>query len=60
MIIIACILNCGEEYPMPYELNYEEAGFIRLFYEGDANLKDMKKVIARGVSLATEKNCFGC
>jgi hypothetical protein len=43
---------------MPYTFNYEEAGFIRLFYEGDANLKDMKKVIARGVSLAMEKNCF--
>jgi len=42
---------------MPYTLNYEEAGFIRLFYEGDANLKEMKAVIAQGVALAEEKDC---
>ncbi|MBL8062923.1 MAG: hypothetical protein JNK32_07890 [Anaerolineales bacterium] len=43
---------------MAYTLNYEEAGFIRLFYEGDAKLKDMKEVIEQGVALAREKNCF--
>jgi len=43
---------------VPYTLNYEEAGFIRLSYEGDANLNDMKEVIARGVTLAMEKDCF--
>lgn len=43
---------------MPYTLTYDETGFIRLFYEGDANLNDMKTVIASGVSLAIEKNCF--
>lgn len=42
---------------MPYSINYEEAGFIRLFYEGDANLNDLKDVLAHGVSLAREKNC---
>jgi len=42
---------------MPYSLHYEEAGFIRLTYEGDATLKDMKEIIAQGVALASEKNC---
>jgi hypothetical protein len=43
---------------MPYTLTYDETGFIKLFYEGDANLNDMKAIIANGVSLAIEKNCF--
>jgi len=43
---------------MPYTLNYENAGFIRLVYAGEANLNDMKEVIARGVALASEKNCL--
>ncbi len=43
---------------MPYTLNYEETGFIKLVYEGDAKLNDMKTVIAQGVSLALEKDCY--
>ena len=43
---------------MPYTLNYEEAGFIRLIYEGDAKLTDMQAVIEQGVALAMEKDCF--
>lgn len=43
---------------MPYSINYNEAGFIKLLYEGEANLKDLREVIASGVSLAMERNCF--
>lgn len=43
---------------MPYTLNYEETGFIKLVYEGDAKLNDMKTVIAQGVALALEKDCY--
>ena len=43
---------------MPYSINYDETGFISLVYEGQANLKDMKAVIASGVSLAIKRNCF--
>ena len=43
---------------MPYTINYDEVGIIRLVYQGHADLKDMKEVIAFGVALAIEKNCF--
>lgn len=43
---------------MPYTLHYEDTGFIRLVYEGDAKLKDLKTVIAQGVALALEKDCY--
>lgn len=43
---------------MTYKINYDEAGFIRLFYEGDADLRDVREVIAKGVSIAQERNCF--
>jgi hypothetical protein len=43
---------------MPYTLNFDEAGFIVLSYEGEANLKDLNEVILRGVSIAKERNCF--
>lgn len=43
---------------MSYTLHYEDTGFIRLVYEGDAKLKDLKTVIAQGVALALEKDCY--
>jgi hypothetical protein len=43
---------------MPYTIDYDDLGMIKLVYEGDADLKDMKEVITRGVALAMEKNCF--
>ena len=51
------IVNGGEK-PMPYTINYDDLGMIKLVYEGDADLKDLKEVITRGVALAMEKNCF--
>ena len=42
---------------MSYLLDYDDAGFVRLTYEGKADLKDLNEVIARGVSLAMERNC---
>ncbi|MEP7135344.1 MAG: hypothetical protein ABI904_10470 [Chloroflexota bacterium] len=43
---------------MSYSINYDEMGFIRLTYEGDANLSDMKEVLSHGALLAAEKSCF--
>jgi hypothetical protein len=43
---------------MPYSLDYNEAGFIVLTYQGDAKLKDLNEIIVRGVALAKERNCF--
>jgi hypothetical protein len=43
---------------MPYSINYNEAGYIQLVYEGDANLKDLSEVLARGMPLVKEHNCF--
>jgi hypothetical protein len=43
---------------MPYTINYDEVGIIKLVYQGRADLRDMKEVIAYGVALAIEKDCF--
>ena len=56
-INILAIANGGEK-PMPYTINYDDLGMIKLVYEGDADVKDIKEVITRGVALAMEKNCF--
>lgn len=43
---------------MPYTIYYDETGYIKLVYEGEADLNDVEEVIARGVSIALERNCF--
>ena len=43
---------------MSYQVSYEQAGYIKLVYEGDADLRDIREVINRGVSLAMKQNCF--
>lgn len=43
---------------MSYMLNYEKEGYIKLIYEGNANLNDIKDVITQGVLLAQENNCL--
>jgi hypothetical protein len=43
---------------MPYSINYNEAGYIELIYEGEANVNDLGEVIAKGASLSKEHNCF--
>jgi len=43
---------------MPYTINYDETGYIKLVYMGEANLTDVDEVLARGVSIALEQNCF--
>ncbi len=41
-----------------HRIYFEEPGYIRLVYEGDAKLTDLKEVLTRGVALAVEKKCF--
>ena len=43
---------------MSYTISYEKTGYIKLLYEGEADLGDLRDVITRGVSLALERNCF--
>lgn len=56
-INITTISNGGEK-TMPYTIDYDNLGMIKLVYEGDADVKDLKEVVTRGVELAMEKNCF--
>lgn len=43
---------------MAYVLTYEEAGFLKLVYDGPAKMDDLKEVITAGALLALEKDCF--
>lgn len=43
---------------MAYNIYYDEKGFIRLQYEGKAELKYLREVIYRGVTIAREKDCY--
>ncbi len=49
--------QCGDIL-MSYTFSYEEPGYIKLLYEGDADLGDLREVITQGVSLAVKQNCF--
>lgn len=43
---------------MAYNIYYDEKGFIRLQYEGKADLRYIREVINHGVAIAKEKNCY--
>ena len=43
---------------MPYTIQYQEEGYIRLVYEGEARIDDLKDILARGAVLAREHNCL--
>lgn len=43
---------------MPYTLDYDPAGFIKLAYEGQANVIEIQAAIAAVLVLAKERRCF--